>query len=403
MSSMESRTWREMDDDAATAGDASVLANAIEAHHPDPFQAVSKSRLHREVARVDALGGHDRCLLIVELMRMVGLLGARNGHSVIFPIDDHPAARRAYPLRLFEFADGIFVVGSPRPDLVGAELIGIAGSDIDDILPAVTPLVAHDNEWTIRARRPAFLVDAAVLRGLGVIDDGGRTNFRLRAPDGAVVRVEFEAMAVGDYLAQAASPEWSPPQQPAYLRRRNEFHWIERTLDGRAVHVGYNVTLGDITEFAREVAACAAEPETRLVVLDLRLNGGGDNRTYGPLLETLKRLASDTRIAVLISRETFSAAMQLVIDLERQTSAIFVGEPTGGSPNHFGDATGLQLPSSGLHAHIATVAWMTAGNDDTRLTREPDILVAHESGPFFSGEDPSLIAALAEVGSTLSE
>src|SRR5215475_14288175 len=114
-----------MDDDCATARDGSVLANAIEAHHPDPFQVVSRTILRREAARVDALGLHDRSLLIVELMRMLALLGPRNGHSVIFPIDDHPTARRAYPLWLSEFEDGIFVVGSPRHDLVGAELVGI--------------------------------------------------------------------------------------------------------------------------------------------------------------------------------------------------------------------------------------------------------------------------------------
>jgi C-terminal processing protease CtpA/Prc len=132
-------------------------------------------------------------------------------------------------------------------------------------------------------------------------------------------------------------------------------------------------------------------------VLDLRLNGGGDNRTYGPLLESLKRLATDKRIAVLISRETFSAAMQFIIDVEQETPAVFVGEPTGGSPNHFGNATLLQLPNSGLNAHVATVAWTTAGKDDTRLAREPDILVTHESGPFFSGEDPTIMTALTEV------
>ncbi len=377
--------------------DASVLADAIEAHHPDPFQAVSRTILRREVARVDALSSHDRGLLIVELMRMLALLGPRNGHSVIFPLDDDLTARRAFPLWLSEFEDGIFVVGSARHDLVGAELIGIGGSDVGDILLAVTPLVAHDNEWTIRARRPAFLVDACVLGGLGVIDDVGRTNFRLRASDGSIVHAGFEPMAVGDYLAEAMTPGWSPQPQPTYLRRRNELHWVDRTADGRAVHIGYNVTLGDIAGFAQQVASFAAEPGTRLVVLDLRLNGGGDNRTYGPLLESLKRLTTDGRIAVLISRETFSAAMQFVIDLEAQTSAVFVGEPTGGSPNHFGNATMLQLPDSVLNAHVATFAWTTAGEDDKRLTREPDILVTRESGPFFSGEDPTLSTALTEV------
>jgi C-terminal processing protease CtpA/Prc len=109
----------------------------------------------------------------------------------------------------------------------------------------------------------------------------------------------------------------------------------------------------------------------------------------------LERLGNDKRIAVLTSRRTFSAAMQLVVDLEQRTPAVFVGEPTGGSPNHYGDAIVVPLPNSGLNAHIATVTWMTAGEGDERLTREPDIPVPHESKAFFTGADPTLDAALA--------
>src|SRR5262249_23220690 len=160
--------------------DAAVLVHAIEARHPDPFRAVSRTVLCRAAERVDALGSADRSLMMVELMRLLALLGPRNGHSVIFPLDGDPPARRGYPLWLSAFEGGIFVVGAVRHALVGAELVAIGGSDIGDIIRVVTPLVAHDNEWTIRARRPLFLVDAAVLRGLGVIDDAERIQFRLR-------------------------------------------------------------------------------------------------------------------------------------------------------------------------------------------------------------------------------
>jgi hypothetical protein len=80
-------------------------------------------------------------------------------------------------------------------------------------------------------------------------------------------------------------------------------------------------------------------------------------------------------LAVLTSRLTFSAAMQLIVELEQDTQAVFVGEPTGGSPNQYGDATKVELPNSGLDAWVATVAWKTAGDSDDRVTRTPDIRV----------------------------
>ena len=68
------------------------------------------------------------------------------------------------------------------------------------------------------------------------------------------------------------------------------WHWVEVSADGRALHVGYYITLGDVTEFAVEVEALAGSSRVPVVVLDLRKNGGGDNRTYQPLLESLQRL-----------------------------------------------------------------------------------------------------------------
>ena len=40
-------------------------------------------------------------------------------------------------------------------------------------------------------------------------------------------------------------------------------------------------------------------------------------------------------------------------------------------------------------------SWTTAGPDDERMTREPDVPVPLESTPYFAGRDAVLDAALA--------
>lgn len=138
--------------------DASVLAAAIEAQHPDPFRTISRDTLIREFARVDGLGTRDRSVVTVELMRTLALLGPRNGHTALHPLGDHAIARYAYSLSLHEFDDGVFVIAAEREDLVGTELVAVDGTDVHDVLRAVTPMISHDNEWTVRARRPTFVV-----------------------------------------------------------------------------------------------------------------------------------------------------------------------------------------------------------------------------------------------------
>jgi hypothetical protein len=390
------RTFEPEDGRRNRAGDAAALVSAIESRHPEPFGAVDRPTLRREAARVDALDSEVRSVVAVELMRTIASLGARNGHTAIHPFGEHPITLHAFPLWLYEFDDGVFVVDAERCDLVGTELVAIDGASVDEVLAAVTALIAHDNEWTIRARRPSFVVNASVLHGLGLVADPAQATFSLHARNGSVVNAALDAMATGDLLSRFAGDRARERPGPAYLRRR-DWHWAEVAAVGRAIHVGYTITLGDVTEFALEVEALAGSSRVAVVVLDLRQNGGGDNRTYRPLLEALQRLGSEKRLAVLTSRLTFSAAMQLIVDLEQGTQAVFVGEPTGGSPNHYGNATKVELPNSGLNAFVATAAWKTAGELDDRVARMPDIPVRQNSTAFFAGEDPVLDAAVAAL------
>ena len=297
-------------------GDAAVLVSAIECQHPEPFRAVDRHTLLREAARVDALDSDVPSVVAVELMRIIALLGARNGHTAIHPLGEHRSTLHTFPLWLYEFDDGVFVVDAEQSDLVGTELIAVEDVDVDDVLAAVTPLIAYDNEWTIRARRPTFVVHASVLHGLGLINESARATFRMRARNGSVVDATLDAIATGDLLSRFGGDRGLRRPGPAYLRRRRDWQWAEVAADGHAVHVGYNITLGDVTHFALEVEALAGSSRVAVVILDLRQNGGGDNRTYRPLLEALARLGSEKRVAVLTSRLTFSAAMQLIVELD---------------------------------------------------------------------------------------
>jgi hypothetical protein len=76
---------------------------------------------------------------------------------------------------------------------------------------------------------------------------------------------------------------------------------------------------------------------------------------------------------------------------------ILVGEPTGGSPNHFGDAEALELPHSGLTLTVSSRQHMDAPGD-RRLSIEPRIRVPVSSADYFSNRDPALDAALADPG-----
>jgi C-terminal processing protease CtpA/Prc len=180
------------------------------------------------------------------------------------------------------------------------------------------------------------------------------------------------------------------PQPPA-LARRLEERWLATLVGGRVVYAAYNVTLGSTVDFAADLRRAARRPGVERVVLDLRHNPGGDNTTYGPLLEEL--VAVDD-LVVLVGRTTFSAAANLIAELEQRADPTLIGEPTGGSPNLYGDPVEVSLPDSGLIAQVAGVSWELAGPDDTRLAFEPDVPVEPSIADFLAGRDAALTAAL---------
>jgi hypothetical protein len=386
--------------DGPPEGDVAVLVDAIERIHPDPWHDVSEDEFRAAASELaadyDGLAPNEQ---LVELMRLLALLGERDGHSGIFPLDaDHEGELSLYPVRLYDFADGLFVVDAlDRPDLVGSRVEAIGEVPVEDVWQLVEPLVPRDNESSMRARVPQFMLVAELLNGLGVTATAAEADLVLVAPDGSRETVPLEPVPASVYtdafpdLFHPLVPPGLPQRpEPPYLARRLEERWLTTLDGGRVVYAAYNVTLGSTIDFAEELRRRAARPGVERVVLDLRHNPGGDNTTYGALLE---ELAAVDDLVVLIGRTTFSAAANLLAELEDRADPMLVGEPSGGSPNLYGDTISVTLPETGWSAQIAAVHWAPAG-PDARLAFEPDVPVELTSEDFVAGRDPVLNAAL---------
>ncbi len=78
--------------------------------------------------------------------------GTGNGHTGIFPGDpQHRGDLHLYPLRLYEFPDGTYVVDEKGADgLRGGRVTAIGGVPYAEVATRVRPLVPHDNPSSLR-------------------------------------------------------------------------------------------------------------------------------------------------------------------------------------------------------------------------------------------------------------
>ena len=387
---------------SARSDDVQLAAQHLRDDHPNLFHDLSPARFDAAVADLAAHADSlDDDQLLVGLMRLGALPGARDGHTGIFPLN--PANRRllhAYPIRMYTFADGTYVVGQAGgSDLLRARVVAVNGRPLEDVIAAVSPLVPHDNDSTLMLRVTTYLNTPEVLHGLGLVPDLGPVTFTFER-GGNRFAASLTPLTVPEYgggigdLQHPLLPQGITATPPPYVARRNQQIWTTTLAAKRVLYIGYNETLVSTSAVARRTSKAVKAKRLRAIIVDLRNNGGGDNHTYRYLLDALQRASKTERIVVLISRMTFSAAENFAADLERVAHPIFVGEPSGGSPNLYGDTVNTLLPASGVELRVARIYWQMSTADDARIAIDPQVPVALSSDAFFAGRDPVLDAAV---------
>ena len=196
------------------------------------------------------------------------------------------------------------------------------------------------------------------------------------------------------------STRWRRPHDAALCPRAAEPLLVHHSARVENAYVQFNEVLDKPEEtvadfFARVFKEAEEKPVERLV-LDMRLNGGGNNYLNIPIITGAirSRLNVKGKFFVIVGRETFSAAQNTVNDLEKYTNAIFVGEPTGASPNHFGDARRFTLPNSKFQVQASTLWWQDMDPRDERKWKAPDVAADMAFSDYRAGRDPAMEAIL---------
>jgi hypothetical protein len=381
-------------DAEAWAEDLAILDSTVREQHPNPFARTPESVWNRRIAEAAAtLPSMDQTSATAEMVRLVSLLDM---HSGIFP--DEVGFQFYCEHAWTVMADGVYVTAAVDPTHVGARILAIGDEPMDLALARLRPYINADNESSMTNQLSWMSQTAELLRAAGVIDDITQPDIVLRLRDGTTETVQLAPTAVdgcGAFDLADTAPDVTIPDSAS---RRGEPVWWEVDPDHRAFILAYNQP-GTATDDALDAMKAALDAsEVDRVVVDLRYAPGGAYHPSLPLVEALAaepRVNQPGRLAVLTSRETFSATNALVSSFEQDTEATFIGEPTPGRPNPFLDEITFTLPNSGLVVHVPTTEPQIAAPDDQRDAIYPDVAVPLLSSDWFTGRDPALEVAMS--------
>lgn len=179
-------------------------------------------------------------------------------------------------------------------------------------------------------------------------------------------------------------------------------YWFEYLPLYKTVYLQYKRVREDPNEpfgpFCQRLFTCIDDNEVEKLINDLRRNAGGNTFLHRPFLLGLMRnekINQRGKLFVVVGRNTFSAAMNGATLLEEYTNAIFVGEPTGASPNFVGETTLITLPYSQLQVSVSDLYWQTSWPMDHRKWIAPRLYVPPSFAAYSANRDPALEAILA--------
>ena len=367
--------------------------------HVNPYFKISEAEFQASVTElVRQVPDLNDEQIIVGMMRIVASVG--DGHTRTSP-HAKPVLFTRLPIELRWMDAGLIVVAA-HPEYekaVGARVVQIESRPVEEVFEAVKPLVPADNDMETLNATPLYMTTPAILYGLNLIPEKDRVRFGFEAPDGSYFNLELRP-ATDNEASYVTVYEKVGIQRPLYEQDRESYDWYQYLPEPNAVYIQYNRCAEQdgkpFPAFVDEVFALMDQHEGARLVLDVRFNGGGNERVLAPLIEAIKArpsLNERGRLFVIIGRGTYSSALQNAITLSQDTNATLVGEPTGGKPNHYGEVRQFRLPNVGLLVQYSTRYWLNYPDGDP-LTLEPDLSAPVTLADLLAGRDPALDTAL---------
>ena len=380
--------------------DLDYMVTELEARHANLYHSISEEDFKDSLALLEQdLPDLNRLEFIEQLAKLTALIG--DGHTGLLLPFDRGFEFRLIPVRLHHDGNGYFIIAASQAykSAIGKKLVKIEGVNIEDIKNTILPMLPKDNKYRAPSLAGTYMRLFELMQHLGYVKSQSEEMIlTLAHGNGNIEEVSVNPVNL-DY---DITWEYITPKEdlPLYLKKIDEQYWFDYLPESKSAYLQFNSA--DISggyaelrfkEFTDSLVSFIDQNDVDRLIIDLRWNTGGSFvRTRYLLWAAIRseKINKKGKLFTIVGPSTFSAATALATELDLHTNTIFVGEPTGGKPNSFGDLGRLMLPKSNVQVRYARWEMHQSLRDDHRPAIFPDLRAQLTHADYVNNTDPAM-------------
>lgn len=313
------------------------------------------------------------------------------------------------PVTMSPFSDGLYIqqIDTAYKKALGGRVVKIGNTPVDEVLKKMHAVISCENEQYFKSNLHYFIRFSEILQALKITRNADTVSLTY-TKDGCQNEIEIKAQDCPAYAWYDGPPylpkgwadaygDFGKPGSALWMKEPGKIRYFEYLKETKTVYVHHTAVVDrphdNINHFFEKVFNFIDSNEVDKFVLDIRLNGGGNNYLNKSLITKIietKKINRYGHLFVITGAATFSAAQNLTNELEKYTEAIFVGEPTAENVNFWGDIKTEVLPLSKLNVKLSWLWWQNMDPRDKRQWKAPDLAATMSFENYKSGYDSAM-------------
>ncbi|MBZ9687827.1 S41 family peptidase [Clostridium estertheticum] len=373
--------------------DINFLSSELPLKHKNLFFQKSKEDFFNEIAslkmNIDCFNDYEIKLQIAKIVASI-----KDAHTSV-PLK----VNLLLPLELYWFSDGIYVIVAHKQykEILYCKITKLNKIDIEEVINSLSFIISYENETYLKSQLPKYLPAIELLYDLGIVNDIDSLELTFEDKNKKARILEIKSLPLRECRENSSlinnDLEYIN-NLPLYRRNSHKNYWFEYIDISNIVYFKYNACKDmlptDVFTFCKKLIQFIEEHAVEKLIIDVRNNFGGNSSLLDPFIEDIKncvKINKTGKLFVIIGRETFSSALINAFLLKENTSAIFLGEPTGGKPNCYGELQKFTLKNSGLTVYYSTKYYKII-EDDKMPSLLPDVNIALTIENYVNNQDP---------------